>query len=419
MPASDLRGYAQARGLEYLESRNPMGYWGVVPADERLQFNVVRGVLPGGRHGILFHNLREVALWYHEDFHDWHAAIGAEVHGLTFDTEDVPFDPKDLLKLAPVVGMFVDDSDKRPAVAGIPITVAATLVPQVAPLPPFQFVNHDNASWVEKAVNWENRIDLRSYGFERMWAEGPAAPTPDADLVARLMTTPLFQVLRTLAPRAYLQIKVDHGQLAIGIDGYIGQDGVLDVLGEALATSANAIADAARPMHQPRPFGEPLPDADWPAKQTPQQILRSPSVFPPEPYVPGMLAGAEKRGWIPEDSTAYHLAFPDLPVPGTAWAAMRFRPPGTSAIGRVAWHAERPMSRYNIGRNAVLLPSAAAPTAPGGVRRADLNLHYAIADGLLCSWRARDQDPIHTMVGMEAVVNDTLALARAEGLAQL
>ena len=90
---------------------------------------------------------------------------------------------------------------------------------------------------------------------------------------------------------------------------------------------------------------------------------------------------------------------------------MRFDPLG--GIGRVAWHAERSMYRYNLGRNAVLLPAppGAAPTPPGGVRRDDMNLHYAIADGVLSVWQGRDQDPKYTMVGMDDLVGQALQLA--------
>src|SRR3712207_7487447 len=38
----------------------PNGYLGVVPNDSRLQFNVLRGPLPGGREGILFHHVLAV-----------------------------------------------------------------------------------------------------------------------------------------------------------------------------------------------------------------------------------------------------------------------------------------------------------------------------------------------------------------------
>jgi hypothetical protein len=383
----------------------------------------VRGVLPGGRHGILFHHLHDIPVYYDYDKKEWRLRIGAKVHDLTIQSAARIRDAKDLLNVIPVVGMFVDSDmgEERPMAAGVPMTVGATHLPQLATVPPFQVVNDDKEHLLERLDFLHDGIKLDDYGFPGMWADAPGAPDPDEALVERLLATSFGAVLRTLDPRAYFRVRIDHGQLAIGIDGYVDQPGVLDVLGEAVAAAADGIAEAARPMHQPRPFAEPLPAADWPERQSFEQMLRHPSVYPPEPYIPGMLAGAEKRGWIPEDSTAYHLAFPDLPVPGTAWAVMRFTPPETSAIGRVAWHAERPMSRYNIGRNAVLLPAApgAAPTPPGAVRRQDLNLHYAVADGILCAWRGREQDPVHTMSGMEAVVGDALELARAEGLAQL
>ena len=400
LPAGDLREYAQARGLEFLDTRNPVGYWGVVPGDERLQFNVVRGMLPGGRHGILFHHALEVGLAYDSEHWEWYALIGAEVHGL-----EVNIDKR---------------GDPRRVAAGVPTTVAATLIPQLATLPGFQFVNHDNLTLVEKLFRVD-RIELEPYGFPDMWVEPPAGPQPDQALVERMIESSFAGVLRGLGARAYLQVRIDHGQLAIGIDGYVHEPGVLDVLAEAVAAAAAGIEVAAAPMHRPQPFDQPLPDANWPEKHTPEQVLRSPAPYPPEPYVPGMLAGAEKRGWTPEDSIAYHLAFPNLPVPGTAFAVMRFTPPGSSVTGRVAWHAERPMSRYNIGRNAVLLPAApgAAPTPPGGVRRGDMNLNYAVVDGIFSVWQGRDQDPINTMVGMEALVAQALELARAEGLAQL
>src|SRR5690349_23835734 len=48
-PDVDLSGYAAARGLEMLGSGN-----------EQLQFNVLRGTLPGGEQGMLFHHVLPV-----------------------------------------------------------------------------------------------------------------------------------------------------------------------------------------------------------------------------------------------------------------------------------------------------------------------------------------------------------------------
>jgi hypothetical protein len=82
-PATDLRPYAPAHGLEFLDRLNPVGYWGAVPDDSRLQFNVVRGVLPGrGRHGVMFHKLQLVGV-HHREHHGWQAQSGADIPELT------------------------------------------------------------------------------------------------------------------------------------------------------------------------------------------------------------------------------------------------------------------------------------------------------------------------------------------------
>src|ERR671939_743033 len=54
-PASDLADYARGRGLEDLDNRTAAGYCAALPDDPDLQHNVLRGVLPGGAHGIVFH----------------------------------------------------------------------------------------------------------------------------------------------------------------------------------------------------------------------------------------------------------------------------------------------------------------------------------------------------------------------------
>src|SRR5690242_4268834 len=56
-PDVDLSDYAARRGLEMLGSRNAAGFFAALPLDEQLQFNVLRGELPGGEQGILFHEV--------------------------------------------------------------------------------------------------------------------------------------------------------------------------------------------------------------------------------------------------------------------------------------------------------------------------------------------------------------------------
>jgi len=62
---ANLSRYAAERGLEALGSSTPGGYLAAMPAEEALRFNVMRGVLPGGAYGVLFHH--RVA---------WHREVG-------------------------------------------------------------------------------------------------------------------------------------------------------------------------------------------------------------------------------------------------------------------------------------------------------------------------------------------------------
>ena len=59
-PASSLHGYAAARGLEWLDRRAAAGFSAADPGYPDHRFNVMRGVLPGGRFGVAFHQLLEV-----------------------------------------------------------------------------------------------------------------------------------------------------------------------------------------------------------------------------------------------------------------------------------------------------------------------------------------------------------------------
>ncbi len=65
-PAVSLEGWAAERGLEYRGRGMLAGFRGALPRWEEEQHNLVRGVLPGGRWGILFHELLKT----HSDSHE-------------------------------------------------------------------------------------------------------------------------------------------------------------------------------------------------------------------------------------------------------------------------------------------------------------------------------------------------------------
>src|SRR3954466_14517703 len=57
-PDVDLRDYAAARGLSHREHSTQLPHLAAFPCSEELQFNVLRGQLPGGEDGVLFHEVK-------------------------------------------------------------------------------------------------------------------------------------------------------------------------------------------------------------------------------------------------------------------------------------------------------------------------------------------------------------------------
>ena len=72
-PATDLRGWADRRGLSFRGASPQAGYLAVTcPWSEDLLFNVVRGAWPGAGHGVLCH---EVRLYEAEEGHYVHVYV--------------------------------------------------------------------------------------------------------------------------------------------------------------------------------------------------------------------------------------------------------------------------------------------------------------------------------------------------------
>ena len=77
-PEGDLRGYAAQRGLEFLDHATPGGYRAAVPCEEELQFNVLRGALPGGEYGVVAHENLQIG--WSENRSDWSGGLTALFH---------------------------------------------------------------------------------------------------------------------------------------------------------------------------------------------------------------------------------------------------------------------------------------------------------------------------------------------------
>jgi hypothetical protein len=402
MPDTDFSGYAAARGLDHLGSRNAAGFFAALPLDERLQFNVMRGDLAGGRYGLLFHHL---------------VAWPVDEEGLP---EGGPFynivwnPPLKLEKgwwkqMIPVAGVFFNDPEPtKEAACGVPCTAAATLVPETAWMPGRMSIHNHGTPWMVPG----HREKLKDRDLPDWTLQASVEPPPG--LVDRLLTGPLRALLEyvTAARPAYFTIEIEYGTVTITRNGFVKDEQQFDALANLVCLAGDAIADAFRAQTAPQPFDRPLAPADWPE----QGVSMNPYKLG-DPWLVPVHALEHRLGLTLEEPQAYHLAFPSVPVPGQAMAVLRGRIPGTEQVGRIAFHTEKSVFRHNDGRNAVLLPArpGAAETAPAGVRLADRRLNYAVRDGIFVVWELRSSGRLGELGDVDTLIRRTVELGRELG----
>jgi len=404
-PGADLREYAQARSLEFLDKAAPAGFAAALPGFEEYRFNVMRGVLPGGAFGMLFHQALEVPVI-------GRPSIDGTLHAVSSKSPGRWWVPKLPNRTdIPVIGDFLNPpTDDRPADAfdsyavWIPTTTAAVNVPEAA-LPLYLFRidrRRHHAPFDFKETRTLDDLGLPGW---RMRTQEPVSD----DLVRRLLSGRALDVFRRRADDAFFQLLVLRGTVIVRRNGYLRDSGELDALAADVCLLADAIRAACLSQARPRPFADALPPA--PAASSMMEVTAG--------WSEGYVKLAQRLGMALEDPDEYHRAFPSLPVPGRAVAVMRGTLPGTHATGRLVYHAERSLKAADRARGAVLLPAPprAQPTPPGGHRHPDHRLVHENVDGVTVLWSM-------TTAGFfreeqEGLVERAVALARERGLAQV
>ena len=389
-PDVDLSGYAAARRLDVLGSRNAAGFFAALPLDEQLQFNVLRGPLPGGEHGILFHHVLPLPVEP-----DGSVVNAGSLYGYVYNPPGQKLRLRDFLSsVIPMVDLAADvvtdlrrppdaTGDPLGSCIGIPSTVASVLVPEVA-LEAFTIDNRPKPRWVA-----HRRQDID--GFTLL-----ARDAPDPRLLGRFLSDTTRDVLRLLDSRPYAKLEVKYGTLIVRVNGYLRDEAELDGLAQVACALARELRAAGELAADRRPFDRPLPAPEQPA---------------PAPWCDPLDAYAWKHRLALEDPAAYHRAFPSVAVPGRAFAVLRGEL-ADGVIGRVAWHTEKSIATNNDGRNAVLLPArpGAEPTPRAGIRLADEALNYWIGDGMLAVWELRSKELRGDLGDMDALVRRALEL---------
>lgn len=361
-PAIDLTPYAASRGLQYVGSANPSGYFAALPLEPELQFNVVRGAV----------GERDCCLWH------WRYAWP-----LDGDDEPVGNHSFWFVKIAPPMSRlldaprrFISSTEADNMFIGVPCTGSAALVPEAALLPRFWITNKSLGWWPSKA-----ETKLKQYGLPGLTLMSEAA-LPEG-FVERLVTGPLAAVLAAGAGLPLFELEYRFGTLRLLRSSYVSTVPDLDQMLLWARDAGDALAAACRPFARPQAVADPLPA---PAPGDPA----APWVPPTLQAAIGSLAAA--YGLTAEDPRAYAAALPTNPVPGTAFAVLRGALPGLPPTARLALHTEAPVAERNSGRTALLLPAGdAAPTPPGGVPVDSPTdpMRYAVRDGVFAVWILR------------------------------
>jgi hypothetical protein len=247
-PKSDLSGYAQARGLTFLEKRPPKGYETILPHREGQIFNVVAGTLPGGTPGVMLHERLKVGAaggkppqgggwWgvrYSSDLGPRRPDLGdiLDPFDLTHDLIDA-LDPTDLLTTD--LSDFLGGGGAEPQDTSflVPCTVAATRVPGLAQtqLPRLRI----DRRWRLPPLGYEHRADMKDAGLKGWHLQtSPGELDPSG-----LLTEPLRTLLED-SGRGYFQLVVADGAVVVRRNGFLDDEGELDSHAQALATVAAA-----------------------------------------------------------------------------------------------------------------------------------------------------------------------------------
>ena len=387
--APDLHPYAASRGLDYRGTSFQPGFEAVQLGRDENERNIVRGTLPGGEHGVLFHEWATFDLenaGYPSTLPDPEVAstLGDRLSAL--DTW-LDFDPTG----------FIDRYKSRPPVRAA-FTTAAVLVPEAtAPVGRLRI----DRSPIFPPYDFAHGGPLDALGLPGWHAR--AEPQLDAELFRRFADDGVRRMLESWAADPFATHLVFwHGTLAVRRFGFEGDPGRLDAIASAAGELAGRLRNAALAGRAPQPFADPLPP---------------PVAGAVHHWEPAVAALAARLGLDREDPLELHRALPSLPVSGQAFAVLRGALPGIAGTARLVLASGRPAEGWNIGRNAVLLPVGPGlpPTPVEGVVEREAKLRWHVA-GDYAAFHAYRTGAAGEVGDVDGLIARAGALARERGL---
>jgi len=381
-PKSDLRAFAEQRGLAFYGSDAPAGYKDAVGFDD--VYNTVEGVLPGGRHGLALHqhHLEDDSHGFEHRNRVWHQITRVIV----------------------------------PVPAGIGSI-------QRMKVRAYEFIRDPEVGWAQ--------VPPDRYGIEgRQLYFGANADRPAIDAVLHA-AAPWLADAESTGPFDDEDLAFSFGFLRLATRGYL-EGPALDAACEAACAIANALEEASIALRPARPFTEMLDGPCWvdveegraPQPANPVAITGSQGLesAPSQPWLAmwQVLARSMPSMNVVEDSLQFHRAFPWLPAPGQAVFVFAGTLPGSEIDGRFALLTDSAhdggkmagLFHRNSGVNVVMMRARDGARTQEPFER-DGDLQAAIREGVVSIWLPRTDPVGDPTSGVNDFMAAALALARS------
>ena len=360
-PDADLAAYAEERGLEFFpEASGFAGFGQAMPRVKEHGFNLMRGVLPGGEYGVLFHEA-----WQIESTGEG-SSRRLLVPGPYYGAVHKGRGSANLLSFIPVIGEVLGRSSVETETQIVPSTVAALHLPEATGVAPAFWIRSEERAGKHAG---EKLDGVGLPGFKLHSDEKPGEPPVTEELRALIADGQTAEVIRSWQGAGFFEIRFAYGTLVLRCNGYLPDP---DRLARDAVAVRRHLAEALAPLNAPRAPEDEL--------GPPREIDIS---IPPEPqWQNGFNEFAERHGLVFEDTLEFHRAFPRMPHPGQAVAVMR------GQGRRVVYYSQHYVGERQqvVGGLLARAATGAENTPPGGVRLPEQKLVYEVRDGLALVW---------------------------------
>lgn len=397
-PDTDLSGYAGSRGLAYRGQTSQMGYLAAFTWAPELQWNVMRGVLPGGERGVLLHEVK---------------VLDPDAPGTFYGKKSGPAGGIKMTDFIPGSELVNTGWDFFKC----PHTTAAVRIPEATGLLHGLFVARRSERYRAGDGDVWRRRDLREFDIEG-WA-AVVRKRADADVADQVLSWPVHDVLS--APHEHgFTIEFMYGQLVVFQQHFLEEPEELDAFCGLVSRLARTIREICERSLRPQPWDAELPPPEWldfvAGRPYERHILA-----PQGAWLERIVHVARERGLAVENPLDFHQAFPRLPVPGEAFGVLRG---DDIRLLCCVERSIRDISALNdafedvggpVGCNVAVLPAPGAADTEGGVDGVKTDWgRYAIKDGLLAAWMRRDAwqvegEPLDDLAARARALRDAVA----------